>query len=168
PRRAPDREQKRFRESREFVKYEEQEQIEAENHPAYAANQRQIEGEVFFRAMLDVPRKQHPRHGGASREQHKRDADAVGGDEILRAQGWNPRELLDLQQTRARIEFEKAQHRTSEARERREQRQATHQRELARRQEHHQHRSRERDVDGPVEHVSSRVGPRSSQPWRWS
>src|ERR1043165_4004686 len=56
-RRTPDRDQEIFWNDRQFIKNEDQKQIEAEEHAVHTADQREIKREKFFRTILDIPRK---------------------------------------------------------------------------------------------------------------
>src|SRR5262249_24744539 len=53
--RTPNRDDKILRNDRNFIKDEQQEQVEAEKDPVDTANQGKIEGEELIRALFDVP-----------------------------------------------------------------------------------------------------------------
>ena len=77
PRRTPDGDQEVLRHDRDFVKHEQQKQIEAEKNSVDAADQRQEEREELIGAQFDVPAEQHARDRGQPRQQHQHAADAV-------------------------------------------------------------------------------------------
>jgi hypothetical protein len=83
---APARDEEIFRDDRQFVKHEQQQHIEAQEHAIHAADEREVEGEKFLRALLDVPGKQNARHGRQAGQDHQHQADAVRREIIFCAE----------------------------------------------------------------------------------
>src|SRR5207253_4654861 len=89
-RRTPDGDEEVFRDNRQFVKNEEQKQIETEENAIDPADEREVKGEELFRALLDVPGEENARHSGDAREQHKRQTDPVRREMIMDTERRNP------------------------------------------------------------------------------
>src|SRR3954467_9187790 len=87
---SPDGYQKILRDNREFIKDEEQKEIETEENAVNAADQGEIKSEKLFQAVLDVPGEQDTSHGSQSGQEHEHGADPVGGEMILNAQLGHP------------------------------------------------------------------------------
>ena len=93
--RSPDRDQEIFRDNCNFVKDEQQKQIEAEKYPVDAADQHQVKRKKLLRAVLDVPRKQNSCRGRDSRQQDQGQADPVRRQVIRESELRNPRDVCN-------------------------------------------------------------------------
>ena len=87
--------------------------------------------------MPDIPREQHPRNRSDSGEQHQRDADAIGSDEIIRAESWNPRQLSNSRDAGGWIEVEECVQSDRKSAQCDQQGRAADQRQIAAGDEHH-------------------------------
>ena len=149
---APARDEKVFRDNRQLVKHEQQQQIEAQEDPIDAADEREVEGEKLLGPLLNVPGKQDSAHRRESGQNDQHEADAVCGEIVIGADRGNPIRFDnrgDFAGVRLMNRANKSHHATGDGREQGDD--AGRARVVARQEHQHQHPD-ERNVNSPGEH----------------
>ena len=103
---TPVRDEEILRDDGDFVEDEEQKRIGAHEHAVHAADQREVEGEKFARAFLDVPGEKNSGGGGESGQHDQGHADAVNREVVVNGRCGDPRQVDERLQSGGRREFE--------------------------------------------------------------
>ncbi len=95
PRAAPDADQEVHRHEADLPEDVEKEEVERDEHAQHPHFEREEEGEVFLRPLVDDPRVDDRQRGQQCGQEDERYADAIDAEEVVDVERLDPRHFLD-------------------------------------------------------------------------